>query len=339
MKNQVPLTDSDQKLLRKRLLQLLLFPVIVGAMITAFVVFFFSETNNPFTQDEIFSYVFAGFFIFFFGIIGYMLWSVIADMKRGFKYSIAGLVTNKRLDVRTTGGAGTKSRSRTTRHYYVSIDNQEYPIDQIYYGRVRTGQVIRLEKAPKSDMTLALEVLQEGPNQDEETLIMGESANNKVRWLNTNIEREYLTHDDLRVMQKKLRKYALQRLLFMAPFLFIIFSLVYSDLAGLLIILFPFFIIPLFQGVVILRRFSRYLRDRSHSYLYAYTTVVTDKVQVDSNRTKSKHRIVTTITTLDVDSQMYANLSIDDKLVLFKPKFGKEYLKIATMNEQPVYLV
>lgn len=102
---------------------------------------------------------------FCFGIIAYMISTSVIDLRRGFKHRITGKITDKKLDVRTStthssnGKTGSSSsHSSTSRHYYVCIDDVQYSIEQQYYGKVKVGNDVILEKAPKSNITLLLEV-------------------------------------------------------------------------------------------------------------------------------------------------------------------------------------
>jgi hypothetical protein len=163
MKEKLPLNEQDIKKIRNHLIPILVFPFLVVGMFYGFYSVFWSDSQ--FLQDKTGQYMLLGFSVFFFGIIAYMISTSVIDLRRGFKHRITGKITDKKLDVRTStthssnGKTGSSSsHSSTSRHYYVYIDDVQYSIEQQYYGKVKVGNDVILEKAPKSNITLLLEV-------------------------------------------------------------------------------------------------------------------------------------------------------------------------------------
>lgn len=163
MKEKLPLNKQDIKKIRNYLIPILVFPFLVVGMFFGFYSIFLSDSQ--FLQDKTGQYMLIGFSVFFFGIIAYMISTSVIDLRRGFKYRITGTITDKKMDVRTStthspnGKTGSSSsHSSTSRHYYVYIDDVQYPIEQQHYGKLKVGKAIVLEQAPKSHLTLLLEV-------------------------------------------------------------------------------------------------------------------------------------------------------------------------------------
>ena len=163
MKEKLPLNKQDIKKIRNHLIPILVFPFLVVGMFYGFYSIFWSDSQ--FLQDKTGQYMIIGFSVFFFGIIAYMISTSVIDLRRCFKYRITGTITDKKMDVRTStthspnGKTGSSSsHSSTSRHYYVYIDDVQYPIEQQHYGKLKVGKAIVLEQAPKSHLTRLLEV-------------------------------------------------------------------------------------------------------------------------------------------------------------------------------------
>lgn len=119
--------------------------------------------DDTFPQVVIVRIVFVGFGLIFLGILGYMVWASVADIKRGFKYRVKGMVTNKRMKINTStshSSVGGRPRgSSTTRHYYLYINDEEFAVSHKYYNQVPIGFQVVLDRAPRSKVVLSLEVL------------------------------------------------------------------------------------------------------------------------------------------------------------------------------------
>lgn len=333
MKEKLPLDQDDVKKLKKHLIPMFIFPFFVAGIFGTFVHFFFSD----FGDDQIAPYAFSVFALFFFGVIGYIIWSAIADLQRGFKYRIEGKITDKRLDIRRTGGTGTGSKSKTTRHYYLYIDNEEYTVDYREYTRVNVGAYVVMDKAPKSNLTLSLEITEAELSQEDK--VLKEESNKEVfQFLKTDFPEVKFNDKDYEILMVGFKSYTVRKFIFMLPFLFIVFSLIYSDMIGFLIILFPIVVVPIIQAITILRKFTIYLKNRNYAHKKGIPAIVKDKLTVTSNRSKNKSQIITSSGSFEVGSYHYDKIASGDKIIIFKPKYGKNPLSIMTMDEEEVYI-
>lgn len=342
MKETLTLESADLKKLKRQLIPILAFPFIAIAMFSVFFYFFFSG-DNSITSDRIGKYMMIGFGVFFFGIIGYMIWSATVDIKRGVKFRITGKVTDKRLDVQTTTSHGTgggrtgsgSSSTRTTRRYFVYIDNEEYSLDYKHYTKVKVGQSVVLDLAPKSNFTLNLEIT--GQTEENEEAVQEQAASDR-KFLESTFEEVRFNDQDLEALKRGYRADVKARMVWMAPFLLIDIGMIANGLWGFLIFLFPLVIIPLYQIFKLIKIYTRYQNNKLHSHKKGITTIVEDKSTYTSNRSGSSNNVRTTQGILKVSSVMYDKLNIGDKIIIFKPKEGKNPLSLMTLDKQEYYL-
>ena len=336
-KTLIPLSSEDTQKLRKRLLPILVFPVIFGGLV--YLIFSQVISNDQFNSDGIFTYVFGGFGLFFLGIIGYMAWSHLADIKGGIKEQIEGEVTDKRLDIQTSTSHRTGSRGRsssstsTTRYHYVYLDGEEIKMDYRHYSRVKVGDQIRLERAPKSNIILMLEVLETG-NKEEQI----QEGKVDAKFLATEIAEKRFTPEDLAALKRIFVADRKRKLTFMILPGFITAWFIYTGMWGLLLFIFPIPIIILYQLIGLSRITLRYSKDKAYGHKSGRTTLLEDKLTMTGNRTKSKHMLITTHGRYTVSGPIYDVLSSGDKLVIFMPKYGKKPLSIATLGGEEYYL-
>ena len=327
----LPLDHEDLKKLRKQLIPALVFPFFVAGIFFLIITFVFDDVGNGFLIEGISFYVMIGFGMFFMAIIGFMIWSFVFDIRQGVKHRITGIVTDKQLNISTRSGAGSRnSSSRTTRYYYIFVDGIKYKMNYSGYNQVQVGDQIEMEKAPKSGLTLNLEVLAstEAP----------ETQANDRSYLNTRLEPAPLTTSDLQHLKKQLRQFLTRRIVMNLPLLFIVFSLIVSDMAGLLLFLFP---IPIILGVAFyrsMRETTRYFKNKAEGHKLGTTALVEDKLTVNHNRAATKYQVKTSSGMLSVTEKAYQNLDKSDKLVIFRPMFGKTPLSLMTMEQHEYYL-
>lgn len=342
MKEQLPLEPADIKKLKRQLIPMIVFPFIVVGMFAVFAVFVFKNIANSFANDGTGIIMLAVFGTFFFGIIAYMIWSASIDLKRGFKYRITGKVTDKRLNVHTTTTTGSTtsrgtrgSSTRTTRHYYLYIDHAEYSVDYKEYSRTRVGSQVIMDKAPKSNLTLKLEVVEQ-ENIDLEVDRQLKADNRK--FLESTIQEVRFSEKDLDALKKTFNAEKRKRFVFMAPLLFFDAMLLVYGFWGFLVVLFPLILVPMYQFYRIIRSYLRYSNDKLYGHKIGLTALIEDKLTFTSNRSANANRLRTTRGTFNVNSILYDKLSVGDKIIIFTPKAGKQPLSIMTLDKEEFYL-
>lgn len=337
MKEKLPLNEQDISRIRKHLIPILVFPFLAVGMFYGFYSVFLSDSQ--FLQDKTGQYMLIGFSVFFFGIIAYMISTSVIDLRRGFKYRITGTITDKKLDVRTStthspnGKTGSSSsHSSTSRHYYVSIDDVQYSIEQQHYGKLKVGKAIVLEQAPKSHLTLLLEVNELSQRQSAET-----DADNR-QFLNSIPQKVPFKPEDFQALKKGFQSKLKTRLIWFLPTLFIALLLVWSGMQAFLVFLFPLVLIPAYQLWKIMRELRQYHRNKLYAYKEGIPAVVEDKSKYAHNgRTSSTIR--TTHGYIKVDKPLYEKLNTGDKVILFKPAKGKQILSMLTADKEEIYLL
>ncbi len=126
---ELAMEPQDLKTLRRQLIPILLFPFLVSGFFFLMFTFVFNKMGEGIMADGVVKYVMIGFGIFFMAIIGYMVWAFFYDIRKGIKYRITGIVTDKTLSVTKTRGTGKNKRTKTTRHYHIFIDDVKYKMD------------------------------------------------------------------------------------------------------------------------------------------------------------------------------------------------------------------
>lgn len=343
MKEQLPLTPEDIGKLRKQLIPMLIFPFAVVAMFAVFYKLAFKNMDDSFFQDGISEKIFMGFAVLFLSILGYMVWTSVIDIKRGFKYRITGVVTDKRLNIQTSsshgsgGGRSGSSRtsSSTTRHYYLYINDEEFSVDYKEYTRVKVGSSVVMDRAPKSRLTLSLNILSK---EQEDPQATNQNRAENIKFLESEMQEERFNDADFHALKQIFRTYTKRKLLFMLPFVVIVFGMITNGLIGFLIVLFPLFVVPLWQGVSAMRRWGEYIRNKGYAHKRGVTALVEDKLTVTGNRRKGTNKVITTRGTLAVSTVLYDSLSVGEKIIIFFPKYGKQPLSIMKLNKEEFYL-
>jgi hypothetical protein len=337
MKEKLPLNEQDISRIRKHLIPILVFPFLAVGMFYGFYSVFLSDSQ--FLQDKTGQYMLIGFSVFFFGIIAYMISTSVIDLRRGFKYRITGTITDKKLDVRTStthspnGKTGSSSsHSSTSRHYYVSIDDVQYAIEQQHYGKLKMGNAIVLEQAPKSHLTLLLEVNELSQRQSSET-----DADNR-QFLNSIPQKVPFKPEDFQALKKGFQSKLKTRLIWFLPTLFIVLSLVWSGMQAFLVFLFPLVLIPAYQLWKIMRELRQYHRNKQFAYKEGIPALVEDKSKYTHNG-KTSNTIRTTHGYLKVDNRLYEKLNTGDKVTLYTPAKGKQVLSVLTADKEEIYLL
>lgn len=336
MKEKLPLNEQDIKKLRKYLLPTILFPVVVIGMFYAFFSIFFKDTG--FFQDKIGLYMLVGFSVFFFGIIAYMIWGYAIDLRSGFKYRIEGKITDKELRVSTsrTNNSKTGSSSTTTsRYYYVDIDGVRYSIESQHFGKLKVGNEVTMEKAPKSNVTLLLEVRENDELPPEKS---AEADNDKRSFLSSTPKNIPFNQNDFKALKKGFMAKAKLRLMWFLPPLSIAVLLILNGMQAFLVFLFPLVLIPAYQLWKFMREFLQYNRNKQYAYKEGIPAIVEDKSKYSYNG-KVSNNVRTTQGNLKVHTQLYEHLNTGDKIILFKPATGKQIISVQTINNEDFYVM
>lgn len=339
-KEKSPLNEQDISKIRKHLIPILVFPFLAVGMFYGFYSVFWSDSQ--FLQDETGQYMLIGFSVFFFGIIAYMISTSVIDLRRGFKYRITGTITDKKLNVRTStthspnGKTGSNSsRSSTSRHYYVYIDDVQYSIEQQHYGKLKVGKAIVLEQAPKSHLTLLLEV-DEGNELSQRQ--SAETDTDNRQFLNSTPQKVPFKQEDFQALKKGLQSKLKTRLIWFLPTLFIALLLVWSGMQAFLVFLFPLVLIPGYQLWKFIRELRQYNRNKQFAYKEGIPAVVEDKSKYAHNG-RTSNTIRTTHCYIKVNNRLYEKLNTGDKVTLYTPAKGKQVLSVLTADKEEIYLL
>ncbi len=322
---------------------MLIFPFIVVGMFTVFYKLAFRNMDESFFQDGISEKIFMGFAVLFLSILGYMVWSSVIDIKRGFKYRVTGVVTDKRLNIQTStrhSSAGGRSGSSgtsfsTTKHYYLYINDEEFPVDYKNYTRVKVGSHVVMDRAPKSRLTLSLTVMSK---EEEYPKTSTDMLAENVKFLERQMQEERFNDNDFHALKQIFKVQTRKRLLFMLPFVVIVFGMISNGLTGFLIIMFPLFVIPLWQGVNAMRRWGEYIKNKGYAHKRAVTALVEDKLTVTGNRRRGVNKVITTRGTLAVSTVLYDQLNVGERVIIFFPRYGKQPLSVMKLNKEEFYL-
>ena len=335
VKKILPLSSADISKLRQQLIAMLAFPAAVIGMFFLFISFVFKDFKNSFAGDTVAIYVVIGFCLFFFGIIAYTIGTTAIDLRRGLKHRISGRVTDKRLNVQATGGRpGTRGKTRTSRQYYLYVDDEEFSVDYREYSKVKVGMDVVVDRAPISKRTLDLIVVLQPDAR-------GVSLPHKdtIGFLEKRIPHTRFTQKDFEALKRMWYAVLKRRLLLAAPFLSVGILLLISGFWGFMVFLFPLWIVPLYQGYKLLRARRIYREDTFSAHKKGVAALVEDKITITSNRTSNSNRVRTTDGTLEVNTVLYDKLSVGDGIVIFKTQFGNVPISLRTMDNQETYLV
>lgn len=336
IKEELPLEAEDIKKLKRNMVPVLIFPFAVIALFYFMGNYVLTDMGDSFAESG-FQWIVILFGLIFMGIVGYMIWSQVTDLRRGVKERIEGLVTDKRLNIHTTQGSGSTRggrKTKTTRDYYIYLEGVEYKMDYKFYNQIKTGERIVFERTPRSGFVFNLEKLTE---QDE--AIAQEEQRIETKYLNTQIGEVPLNQEDLKAMERAFKADMKRKVTWMIPFLFIIFSFITSGYWGLLVFLFPLVIVPVVQVVGLIRRWTQYSQSKTYGQKQGTTALVEDKLTITSNRSSNKSNVRTSWGTLSVSPRIYDELHTGDKIVIYKTKFSKRPLSIVTLDQQEYYLI
>ncbi|WP_108423661.1 hypothetical protein [Flagellimonas amoyensis] len=335
VKEHLPLEPADIKKLRQQLFAMLAFPVVVIGMFLLFISFVFKDFKNSFVGDTVVMYVFIGFCLFFFGVIAYMIGTTAIDLRRGIKHRISGRVTDKRLNIQTTGGgSGAGGKTRTTRQYYLYLDDKEFSVDYREYTQVKVGMDVVMDRAPKSKRTLKLDILSRSDATNDPL-----PRTDTDRFLEKRIPHTRYAQKDFEAL-KRIWYAALKRRLFLAaPFVSIGILLLISGFWGFAVFLFPLWAVPLYQAFQLYRVHRNYRRNKFSAHKKGVAALVEDKLTITSNRRSNSNSIRTTQGTIKVNTVLYDKLSVGDGITIFMTQYGNMPISLLTMDQEEFYLV
>lgn len=330
----LPLEQGDKTKLRRQLYGMLLFPVVVIGIFWSFLSIMF---NSGFGNDTFGIYMMMAFAVLFFGVIAYIIASTAIDLKRSVKTRISGKITDKRLQRTTVGDRpvhGHRNRTKTRRSYYIYIDDKEFAVDYSYYSKARVGTEVQLDRAPKSGITLDLQVVRQ---VDEANVIPKEDEEEKH--LEKRVPHARYTPKDHEVLNRKWKAEIKNRLVKSSPFLVIGFLMIINGFWSFFVVLFPLWVVPLFQCYRLYLAYRNYNRNKERSHKRGVPSIVEDKFALTSNRYANSNRIILTSGPLLISSTLYDKLFIGDKVLVYMTQYGNVPLSIVLPNGEEVYLV
>lgn len=338
MKEKLPLNEQDINKIRNHLIPILVFPFLVVGLFYGFYCLFWSDSQ--FLQDKTGQYMLIGFSVFFFGIIAYMISTTVIDLRWGFKHRITGKITDKKLDVRTStthssNGKTGSSSTTTSRYYYVDIDGVRYSIESQHFGKLKVGNEVTMEKAPKSNVTLLLEVRENDELPPEKS---AEADNDKRSFLSSTPKNIPFNQNDFKALKKGFMAKAKLRLIWFLPPMLIALSLVVNGMQAFLVFLFPLVLIPGYQLWKFSREFRQYNSNKQYAYKAGIPAIVQDKSKYAYNG-KGSNNVSTSQGTIKVKDELYAKLTVGDKIILYKLAKGKQVLSVLTADKEEVYLL
>ncbi|WP_298417144.1 hypothetical protein [uncultured Kordia sp.] len=319
---QKKLTQKDINKLRKKLSFVALFSIVVIAIFSAIYFFAlkdFSSKSDGF--DYIPLVIFGVFGLIFAGIIGYLAWSIVQDIKTGVKNCFEGIVEDKKLNIRHNssshaGARGSKSRSSSTkRDYFIVVDGKEHKVEYEMYNYVSVGDLIYFEVTPKSEVILHYEILEEVVTESKHAKRY--SRNN---YPNSKIRKAPLTREDkdsLEGFYKQKTRYRFKIIAFIAlP----IIGLFLNGLGTLLVFLFPLPLLLIYQLYKLLTFHLKYKKAVAEGRKKLVTTQVTDKllttISKNNHAKRSKRTLKTTYGLVKVPEMVYTKVNSGDEIII-----------------------
>src|SRR5690606_1891852 len=253
-----------------------------------------------------------------------------------------GKITDKKLSVHTStshtsnGKTGSSSSSSSSsRHYYLYIDNVQYSIEQQHYGKVKVGNEVIMERAPKSNITLRLEVT----NANEISSVQPTETDETSRqFLNSIPKKVPFRQADFEALKRGLMVKLKTRLMWFLPPFSIAVLLTLNGMQAFLVFLFPLVLIPAYQLWKFMREFLQYNSNKQYAYKEGIPAIVEDKSKYSYNR-KVSNNVRTTQGNLKVHTQLYEHLNTGDKIILFKPAKGKYIISVQTIKNEEFYVM
>jgi hypothetical protein len=318
---QKPFTQKDRNKLRKKISMMALLTI---AIITIFVFIYSYGLKNFLTKSDGFDYIavvmFGIFGLFFAGIIGYMAWIFIYDLKNGVKNCFEGIIEDKRLNIKHSSsmrsGAGKSGRKTTTkRSHYIVVNGTEHEIEHQMYVNVSAGDHIYFEVAPKSNVILSYEVLTKTVQQSTRQITRYREGN----YPDSKIRETALTPQDKNILKSVQKVQMKSRLRSVLLFGLPIVGLLISGLGSLLIFIFP---LPIFFIVQLYKLIKLYLKNKKSATIRRKNlirTQVTDKsfTTISHNgNTRQKYTLKTTYKSIEVPQIIYEKTEAGNEITI-----------------------
>jgi hypothetical protein len=147
----VPLTQDEIELLKKKRWQSVL-GIALFSVVWYGVLYFITGG----ALEGFFTIFIAIFALAPFVILGMILWNAKRDIDFGQKQLIRGRLDSKREETRTSGSG--KNRSTST-YYFFALSGREIAVQLKHYNEFQTGDIIEIEKMPKSGDILKMREL------------------------------------------------------------------------------------------------------------------------------------------------------------------------------------
>jgi hypothetical protein len=333
-KQEIPLSPEDGKKIKKQMIPILGFGVIVIIFFSFMYSFMAESLGNPFAEGEFFGYIIVAFALIFIGVVGYMFWITMFDLKGGFKYRITGVVTDKCLNVVSSNSSShRKPTSSTKRYYYLYIDTNEYKVEYQHYTKVKVGDGIIMDMDPKSNVIFNFTITEHGTEEERK-----EKSASQMAFVSTEVSETPFSREDYSALYNQFIAALKSKLVWMIFPLFIIVPLVVSGMGSLLLFLFPVVLIFIFQVLGAIKLGLCYQKSRDYGNKEVITDIVRDKSTQTSNSNSNKNIIRTTNQVIQVNEQLYDILKSGDKILIFKGKYTKQALGIMTSDKKEYYL-
>jgi len=318
---QKPFSQSDRKKIKQNLSFMSIFILVfiaIFAFIFSFVLNNFSTTSDGFDYTS--SIIFGLFGLFFLGVIGYMIWIFVYDLKNGIKNCFEGIVEDKRLNIehRTSSSSGTGNSGRkmsTKRYYHIIIDGIKHKVEREMYMNVTVGDHVYFEVTPKSNILLSYKVLEKTIPATAKQI----THYNRKNYPDSKIRQTALTREDkgyLKTLYIIALKSRLRKIAFIS---FPILALVFSGLGALLVFLFPLPIIFLYHLYKLVRLYFSHKKSTNERRKNLIETYVTDKffTTVSHNgNVRQNYTLKTTYKTIEVPEIVYENINTGDEIIL-----------------------
>jgi hypothetical protein len=338
---QKKLTQTDRRKIQQKIWLAIGFTIFAIALFTAIFKFVLPEfSRNDGGFDNVPTYVFGTFGLFFLGVVIYMMSIYVNDLNGGVKDCFEGIVEDKNLNIVQSKSRGTRSGFRggsrssstqTKRYYYITVDGTQHKVEYTMYNNVKVGDTIYFEVAPKSKVVLFYEVLAHAVARTSPKAV----HRTKENYPNSKIRKSPLSRVDLDVLRKFFYKKLQYRLSIMLFIGLPIIGLIYNGLWVFVVFLFPLPLIILYQLYKVLRLYFKYQKSVASGRKQLIEAEVRDKVFTTVSNSKGKHAKHTLITSYDsvqVPENIYQKIDTGAEIVIHKAQYLPHVLGI-TLDE------
>ncbi len=323
---QKQLTHSDRKKIRNKIwltASFILFVIAIFGCIYFFVLRDFSKNDDDFGYIPM--VIFGIFALFFVGVIGYMISIFIKDLKVGVKNCYEGIIEDKRLNIKKTTSnkasvgtrGGRSSRTNTKRYFYMTVNGEEHKIEYPVYASIKVGDTIYFEVAPTSNVMLTYKILE----SESDKVVRNTPKIHPKEYPNSRIRQAPLTREDKENVYGYYTVALRKRLTIIVFMALPILGLMYVDLLGLIVFLFPIPIILVYQLYKISMLYVNYKKSIHNGRKDVIETHITDKLftTISNNGRKSNtYKLVTTYKTIAVPETIYGNFNTSDEITVHK---------------------